>query len=77
MRILCSIIQVSAGSMTNIRKQRPVSNAVATLTIGDNALGFVLQSLLQSLEQTLGSRSISSLLHQNVQHDTVLIHRTP
>jgi hypothetical protein len=31
----------------------------------------------QALEETLGGRSVPSILHQDVQHDTSLIHRTP
>jgi hypothetical protein len=46
-------------------------------TVGDQALRFILQALQQAPEEALGGSPIASLLHQDIQHDPVLIHGTP
>jgi hypothetical protein len=33
--------------------------------------------LQETIEETLGGRAVSPILYQNVQHDSVLVHRTP
>lgn len=63
--------------MVGIRKDLSLSDAIPAETIGDEASRFVSLPLQQTLEETLGSRAISSLLHQNVEHDAMLIHGAP
>jgi hypothetical protein len=77
MRILGSIIQVPAGPMPDVRKYRSVSDAIAAQTVRDQAPRLVFQPVQQALEETLGSRPVPTLLHQDVQHDAMLIHRSP
>jgi hypothetical protein len=54
-----------------------VSDAIAAQTVDYEAPWFVVQSMQQAFEKTLGSGTVPPVLHQNVQHDTVLIHRPP
>jgi hypothetical protein len=63
--------------MTNIRKHRAMSNTIAAETIGHETCRFIPQPLHQPLEETLGSRAISPLLHQNVQDNAMLVDRAP
>ena len=77
MRILGSIIQVPAGPMPDVRKYRSVSDSIAAQTVRDEAPRLVFQPVQQALEETLGSGPVPPLLHQDVQHDAMLIHRSP
>jgi hypothetical protein len=63
--------------MPDIGQDRSLSDAIATQTVGDEAPRFVLQPTQQVLEEALGGGAIPPVLHQNVQNDAVLIHRTP
>jgi hypothetical protein len=60
--------------MFDIRQKGAARNAVAAQTVGDKALRFVVQPFQQAPEEALGGRAIPFLLHQDVQHDPVLIH---
>ena len=74
MRILCSVIQVPACPMPDIRKDRSVSDAIAAQTVGDEASRLVFQPMQQALEEALGSCAVPAVLHQDVQHDAMLVH---
>ena len=63
--------------MPDIGQDRSLSDAIATQTVGDEPPRRVLQPTQQVLEETLGSGAIPPVLHQNVQHDAVLVHRAP
>ncbi len=63
--------------MPNIGQNGTLSNAIAAQAIGDKALRLVLESMQQAFEEMLGGRPVPSALHQDIQHDAVLIHRTP
>src|SRR5215469_16343573 len=76
MRIFGSIIQVPAGPMPDVRKYRSVSDSIAAQTVRDEAPRLVFQPVQQALEETLGSGPVPPLLHQEVQHDAMLIHRS-
>ena len=52
-------------------------NPVAAQAVGDEALRVVLELSEQALEEAPGRRGIPPLLHQDVEHDTVLVHRAP
>jgi hypothetical protein len=45
--------------------------------IGDQAPRFVLKPSQQTFEETLGSCSISAILHEDVEPDAVLVDRAP
>ena len=77
MRILGPIVQIPARTMPDIGQDRSLSDAIATQTVGDEPPRRVLQPTQQVLEETLGCGAIPPVLHQNVQHDAVLVHRTP
>ena len=63
--------------MPNIRQERSVSDAIAAQTVRDEASRLVFQPMQQALEEALGSRAVPPLLHQDVQHDAMLVHRPP
>jgi hypothetical protein len=63
--------------MADIGKHGAMSDAIAAETVCDEVSRFVPQPLQQSLEETLGSHAISSLLHQNVEHDAMLARSPP
>ncbi len=50
---------------------------IAAEPIRDNLARFVLEARQQTLEEAFGGRGIAPLLHQDVEHDTVLIHGAP
>ena len=60
--------------MPDIGQDRSLSDAIAAQAVGDEASWFVLQPMQQVLEETLGSGAVPPVLHQNVEHDAVLIH---
>jgi hypothetical protein len=49
--------------------------AVGAQPIRDDAPRLVLEAGQQALEEPLGGRGIAPLLHEDVEHDTVLVHR--
>ena len=77
MRILSSIIQVSARPVPDIEQNGTLGDAVAAQAVSDQASWRVVQSLRQALEEARGSRAIPSILHQDVQHDVVLVYGAP
>jgi hypothetical protein len=77
MRILSSIIQVSARAMPNIRKDGTLSDAVTAHAISNEPPRFVFQPSREVLEEALGCRGIPPLLDKDIQHDLMLIHRAP
>ena len=54
-----------------------VRNAAAAKAIGDNTPRLVAQACQQELEETFGCRGIAPVLHQDVEHDTMLIDGPP
>ena len=77
MRVFRSVIQVAAGPVFDIGQNSALRKAVAAQAVDNQALRVVLQALQQALEEALGGSAIAFLLHQDVQHDTVLIHHMP
>jgi hypothetical protein len=67
-RILSPIVQAPIRAVFRIGQQSAPCDAVGAQTIGDDALGLVLQSLQHALEEPLGSDAIAVFLHQNVRH---------
>ena len=54
-----------------------LSVAIAAQTISDLASRSVFRPMQQAFEETLGSRAVPPLLHQDVQHDAMLVHCPP
>jgi hypothetical protein len=52
-------------------------SAIATQAIGDDAPGLLLQAGEQPLEEALRRSDVPAVLDQDVEHDAVLIDRTP
>jgi hypothetical protein len=77
MRVLGSIVQVPARPMLNIGKYRSLSDTIAAEPVSDKAPWLVLQTMQQPLEKSLGSRPAPPFLHQDVQHNAMLIHCAP
>ena len=77
MRILGSVVRVPTRPMPNIGQDRSLSDAIAAQTVCDEASWLVLRPVQQMLEEPLGSCAVSAALYQNVQHNAVLIHRSP
>ena len=76
-RILSPIVQVPTCPMPDVGQNGTLSDAVAAQPVGDKASRLVPQPLQQTLEESLGGGSVPSILHQDVQHDPVLIRRAP
>jgi hypothetical protein len=77
MRILGAIVQVPARPMTHIGQDSSLSDAMAAQPVRDEASWLVPKAAQQLLEEPLGSGAISSLLHQNIQDDAMLIDGAP
>jgi hypothetical protein len=59
------------------RKDRSLSHAIAAETVGDEAARLVFQTLQQMPEERLGGCATPSVLHEDVEHHAMLIHRAP
>ena len=77
MRILSTIVQIPARAVTDIGQDLTMRGTVAAQAIGDEAARLVLQPVQQSFEKPLRRRCIPPTLHQNVQHNPVLVHCAP
>jgi hypothetical protein len=77
MRILGAIVQISALAMFNPGKQSALRHAVAPQLIGHNHARDILQAFQQPSEETRCGPGISPGLNEDVEHDTVLVHRAP
>jgi hypothetical protein len=75
--VLRAVIQIAAGPVFDIRQDGALRTAIAAQAVGDQALRSVLQTLQQALGEALSGSPIPLLLHQDIQHDAVLIHRSP
>jgi hypothetical protein len=63
--------------MPDIRQDRSLSDAVAAQTIVDEASRFVLEPMQQVLKETLRGSAVPPVLHQDVQHDAMLVNSAP
>src|SRR4051812_25173348 len=63
--------------MPDIGQDLAMRDTVAAQAVGDEAPGFVLQPVQQSLEEALRRRSVPSALDQNVEHNAMLVDSTP
>jgi hypothetical protein len=76
-RVLRSIVQVAALAVFDIGHQRTLCHPIAAELVGDENPRHILQSLQQPLKETLRCPSIAATLHQDIEHDPVLIDGTP
>jgi len=63
--------------MLDTREQTALSDAVASQLVSHDHSRHVVQSRQQPSEEALGSIGIAPVLNKDVEHDAVLIHRTP
>src|SRR5438270_4723144 len=77
MRILSTIIQIAARSVPDIGQDLTMRGTVTAQPVGNEAARLVLQPVQKSLEKPLRRRCIPSALHQDIQHDPVLVHCAP
>jgi hypothetical protein len=77
MRILSTIIQIPARSVPDIGQDLTMRGTVAAQAVGDEAARLVLQPVQQSLEKALCGGGIPAILHEDIEHDPVLVHRPP
>ncbi len=77
MRVLGTIVEVSAGPVSYIGQDLAFRRAVAAQAIGDDALRLLLQAGQQAFEKALGRGRVPPALHQDIEHDPVLIHSAP
>jgi hypothetical protein len=76
-RVFGTIVEVAAGAMSDVRQDGTLGNAVAAQSVRDQAPRSVPQTVQQAFEETLRGRAVPPLLHQDVQHHAVLVHRAP
>src|SRR5882724_3063907 len=77
MRILSTVVEVTAHTVLHIGQESTPRDAVAPKAIGDDALRLILETVQQATEEPLRRGAIALLLDQNVQHHAMLIHRPP
>ena len=77
MRVLSPVVQVSAGPVPCLGRDLAVRDTVTAKAIGDDAAGLELDTSQQALEEALRCRGVPPLLHQDVEHDPVLVHCAP
>jgi hypothetical protein len=77
MRILGSVIQISARSVPDIGQDFAMRHTVAAQAISDEAPRLVFQPVQQSLEKALEPRGVPAVLHEDIEYDPVLVHRPP
>jgi hypothetical protein len=75
MWVFSAVVQISALPMPNLRKQLALSHAVASQLIGHDHARYIFKALQQASEESLCGFGIPAWLNENVEHDTLLIHR--
>jgi len=76
-RVLGAIVEVAALAVLDIRQQFELRHTVAPKLVGYEDARHILQTLQQPLEETLCRRGVAAALHQDVEHDPVLIDGAP
>jgi hypothetical protein len=77
MRILRAIVEVVALPMLHIRQQLSLCHAVASQLVGDQDARHILQTLQQPPEEALRRPGVAAALHQDIEHDAMLIDGAP
>jgi hypothetical protein len=77
MRVLGPIVQVAALPVLDLRQQRALRHAIAAQFVGDEHARNILQTLQQPLEEALRLPDIAVALHQDIEHDAILIDGAP
>jgi hypothetical protein len=77
MRVLCSVVQVAALSMLDVREQFTLCHAVALQLVCDQDPRRILEAFQETLDEALRRSAIATTLYQDVQHDAVLVDGAP
>jgi hypothetical protein len=77
MRVLGSIIQISALSVLDAGKQLTLSDAIAPQLVGHDHPRHILQTLQKPLEEALRGVGIAMGLNEDVEHNAILIDGAP
>src|SRR3954468_18833805 len=77
MRVLSVIVEVSALPVFDVGHEFALRHAIALQLIDDKDAWYVLQTLQQPLEEAFCCFGIAEALHQDVEHDTILIYSAP
>jgi hypothetical protein len=77
MRVLGQIVQVAVLPVFDLRQQRALCHAIAAEFVGDDDARNILQTLQQPLEEALRRPGIAAALHQDIEHDAILIDGAP
>ena len=77
MRVLGSIVQVAALPVFDLRQQRALCHAIAAQFVGDKHARNILETLQQPLEEAPRRPGIAAALHQDIEHDAILIDGAP
>jgi transposase len=77
MGVLRPVVQISAGAMPDIGQDLALGHAVAAQAVGDEPTRLVPEPSEQAFEKALRGTGIPPILDQDVEYDTVLVHRAP
>src|SRR4051794_19249821 len=77
MRILCPVVQSFMLSMLDTRHDLLLCRTVAGQLISDYSAWRPALSLQQLAQEPFGGPFVSPALHQDIEHDAVLVHRAP
>jgi hypothetical protein len=77
MRILSTIVEIATRSVPDVGQDFTMRNTVAAQAVGDNAPRLVLQPVQKSLEEALSRGGIPAILHEDIEHDPVLVYCPP
>jgi hypothetical protein len=76
-RVLGSVVRISALSMFYPEQELAVCHSVASQFVGHDHPRHTLKALQQPSKESFGRFCIPPWLHKDVEHDAVLIHGTP
>jgi hypothetical protein len=77
MRILSTIIDITTCSVPDIGQDLAMRNTVTAQAVSGKAPRLVLQPVQKSLEEALGRGGIPAMLHEDIEHNPVLVHCPP
>ena len=77
MRVLGSIVEVATLPMLDIGQKLTLRNSITLQLVRDDDARRIVQTFQQPLEEALRSGGISAALHEDIEHDPVLVDSPP
>ena len=77
MRVLRTVVEISALPMFDSRKQLTFRHTVAPQLVGHDHPRHIVQTRQQASEETLGCLAVAACLNEDVEHNAILIHGAP